>query len=131
MFQAMEVDDSQPPEGDDVTIIEEKSLGSDSEQTKTLPALAPKPQVVIRRSVPGHRLMPARFVTHTGHPGFINAWRMLKKQEQLKRGPKEKETFRRTMYCLPDKHAKLPKFSSSDLAEKALVQEHQDLGFGK
>ncbi|XP_022286997.2 uncharacterized protein LOC111099825 isoform X3 [Crassostrea virginica] len=126
----MEVDESQPPEGDDVTIIEEKSSASDSEQTKTLPALAPKPQVVIRRSVPGHRLMPARFVTHSGHPGFINAWRMLKKQEQLKRGPKEKETFRRTMYCLPDKHAKLPKFSSSDLAEKALVQEHQDLGFG-
>jgi hypothetical protein len=56
---------------------------------------------------------------------------MLKKQEQLKRGPKEKDTFRRAMYCLPDKYAKLPKFSSADLAEKALVQEHQDLGFGR
>ncbi|XP_061192085.1 uncharacterized protein LOC133200283 [Saccostrea echinata] len=123
--------DGETNESDDVTIVEETPEENNHGKEKVLAPLAPKPlPVMIRRSVPGHKLMPTRYLTNTSHPGFINAWRMLKKQEQLKRGPKEKETFRRTMYCLPDKYAKLPKFSSADLAEKALVQEHQDMGYG-
>ncbi|XP_048769889.1 uncharacterized protein LOC125676043 isoform X1 [Ostrea edulis] len=129
----MEINDVDGNESDDVTVVEEtsESSGSGSENAKVLPTLAPKPHpVMLRRSVAGQKLLPGRYLTGSNHPSFINAWRMLKKQEQLKRGPKEKDTFRRAMYCLPDKYAKLPKFSSADAGEKALVQEHQDLGFG-
>jgi len=72
-----------------------------------------------------------------GNPGFntnsqrvVHAIRMMKKREKGKRGPKEKETFQRFFYCLPDKHSKLPKFSSSELLEKTLVRSHCDQGYG-
>ncbi|KAJ8314875.1 hypothetical protein KUTeg_007025 [Tegillarca granosa] len=60
----------------------------------------------------------------------MHALRLLKKRKRLKRGPKEKETFQRYFYCLPNKYAKLPKFSSLDPSEKAVVRQHQEAGFG-
>jgi hypothetical protein len=49
---------------------------------------------------------------------------------KAKRGPKEKDTFQRFIYCLPDKTAKLPRFSSTDDMERAIVKQQQDEGYG-
>lgn len=59
------------------------------------------------------------------------AMRMIRMKERKKRGPKEKECFRNYMYCLPDKYARLPKFSSPDPVERDLVRQHQLQGYGK
>lgn len=65
-------------------------------------------------------------------PGLImHAMELLRQKDKKKRGPKEKETFSVFMYCLPDKNSKLPKFSSLDPIERALVDQHQQDGYGK
>lgn len=50
--------------------------------------------------------------------------------EKRKRGPKEKETFQRVIYCLPNTHAKLPKFSSFDQNEREIIKAHTSAGYG-
>lgn len=66
------------------------------------------------------------------NPGLImHAMELLRQKDKKKRGPKEKETFSVFMYCLPDKNSKLPKFSSLDPIERALVDQHQQEGYGK
>lgn len=47
---------------------------------------------------------------------------------KYKRGPKEKTTFHKFIYCLPDQHATLPRLSSSD--QKSVVEDHQYQGYG-
>lgn len=74
---------------------------------------------------------PSRLGLNTSNPRVLHALRLLKKRNRLKRGPKEKETFQRYFYCLPNKYAKLPKFSSLDPIEKAVVRQHQEAGYGK
>ncbi|KAL4233877.1 hypothetical protein ACF0H5_008551 [Mactra antiquata] len=65
------------------------------------------------------------------NPGLImHAMELLRQKDKKKRGPKEKETFSVFMYCLPDKNSKLPKFSSLDPVERALVEQHQQEGYG-
>ncbi|XP_045197448.2 uncharacterized protein LOC123552120 [Mercenaria mercenaria] len=65
------------------------------------------------------------------NPGLImHAMELLRQKDKKKRGPKEKETFSVFMYCLPDKNSKLPKFSSLDPIERALVDQHQQEGYG-
>lgn len=66
------------------------------------------------------------------NPGLImHAMELLRQKDKKKRGPKEKETFSVFMYCLPDKNSKLPKFSSLDPIERALVDQHQQEGYGE
>lgn len=87
----MEVDENQQSENDDVTIIENTPGTSEREKPRGLQAIAPKPlPVMLRRSIPGHKLLPARFITSTGHPGFMNAWRMLKKTRTVEKRSKRK-----------------------------------------
>lgn len=65
------------------------------------------------------------------NPGLImHAMELLRQKDKKKRGPKEKETFAVFIYCLPDKNSKLPKFSSLDPTERALVDQHQLEGYG-
>ena len=64
------------------------------------------------------------------NPRIMDALKLMQ-TTRMKRGPKEKATFQRYMYCLPEKTAKLPRFSSSDDSERAIVKQHQDLGYGK
>ena len=71
----------------------------------------------------------ARFVRQNT-PNIQQAIRMMRQRSQARRGPKEKETFQRYVYCLPGSSAKIPKFTSHVLTEKALVQSHQDAGYG-
>ncbi|CAC5378262.1 unnamed protein product [Mytilus coruscus] len=66
---------------------------------------------------------------NTTNPKILQALKVMQGTKS-KRGPKEKATFQRYIYCLPDKSSKLPRFSSSDETEKAIVKQHQDQGFG-
>ncbi|XP_052087247.1 uncharacterized protein LOC127724348 isoform X1 [Mytilus californianus] len=66
---------------------------------------------------------------NTTNPKILQALKVMQGTKS-KRGPKEKATFQRYIYCLPDKSSKLPRFSSSDETERAIVKQHQDQGFG-
>ncbi|XP_052243159.1 uncharacterized protein LOC127853073 isoform X2 [Dreissena polymorpha] len=71
-----------------------------------------------------------RFEAVANHGLIMHAMELLRQKDKKKRGPKEKDTFCVFMYCLPDKNAKLPKFSSLDPIERALVDQHQLEGYG-
>jgi len=66
---------------------------------------------------------------NTTNPRILQALQIMQKTK-AKRGPKEKDTFQRFIYCLPDKMAKLPRFSSTDDLERAIVKQQQDEGYG-
>lgn len=66
---------------------------------------------------------------NTTNPRILQALQIMQKTK-AKRGPKEKDTFQRFIYCLPDKTAKLPRFSSTDDMERAIVKQQQDEGYG-
>ncbi|VDI20745.1 Hypothetical predicted protein, partial [Mytilus galloprovincialis] len=66
---------------------------------------------------------------NTTNPKILQALKVMQGTKS-KRGPKEKASFQRYIYCLPDKSSKLPRFSSSDETERAVVKQHQDQGFG-
>lgn len=66
---------------------------------------------------------------NTTNPRIQEALKIMQKTKP-KRGPKEKDTFQRFIYCLPDKFAKLPRFSSTDDMERAIVKQQQDQGYG-
>lgn len=61
---------------------------------------------------------------------LLNVIHLMNNQGKRKRGPREKDTFQRFMYCLADKYDKLPKFTSFEQNEKAMVKAHQQLGYG-
>ncbi|XP_033741432.1 uncharacterized protein LOC117328147 [Pecten maximus] len=61
---------------------------------------------------------------------ILHAIHLMSNQGKRKRGPREKDTFQRFVYCLPDKHEKLPKFTSFDHNEKAIIKAHQHVGYG-
>ena len=72
-----------------------------------------------------------RFEAVANHGLIMHAMELLRQKDKKKRGPKEKDTFAVFMYCLPDKNSKLPKFSSLDPIERALVDQHQQEGYGE
>ncbi|CAG2193301.1 unnamed protein product [Mytilus edulis] len=67
---------------------------------------------------------------NTTNPKILQALKVMQGTKS-KRGPKEKASFQRYIYCLPDKSLKLPRFSSSDETERAVVKQHQDQGPGQ
>lgn len=72
-----------------------------------------------------------QFEAVANHGLIMHAMELLRQKDKKKRGPKEKDTFSVFIYCLPDKNSKLPKFSSLDPVERALVDQHQQEGYGK
>lgn len=72
-----------------------------------------------------------QFEAVANHGLIMHAMELLRQKDKKKRGPKEKDTFSVFMYCLPDKNSKLPKFSSLDPVERALVDQHQQEGYGR
>ncbi|OWF41343.1 uncharacterized protein LOC110462617 [Mizuhopecten yessoensis] len=60
----------------------------------------------------------------------LHAIQVMSNQGKRKRGPKEKDTFQRFVYCLPERYGKLPKFTSFDQNEKAIIKAHQKAGYG-
>lgn len=67
---------------------------------------------------------------NTANPKIIQALKIMQDRLKPKRGPREKATFQRYIYCLPDKSSNLPRFSSADEGERNIVKHHQDEGYG-
>lgn len=100
--------------------------------TRQLPSTASSNQVINRTVIP-NRANAINVMTKMGlksatNPYVLEALKTIQ-ATKFKRGPKEKATFQRFIYCLPDQNAKIPRFSSSD--EKSVIKSHQDQGYGK
>ncbi|XP_052810194.1 uncharacterized protein LOC128238376 isoform X2 [Mya arenaria] len=102
---------------------------------QTTPTSRRQPTIGPIRNKYGRVLRPGidnfgRFEAVANHGLIMHAMELLRQKDKKKRGPKEKDTFAVFMYCLPDKNSKLPKFSSLDPIERALVDQHQQEGYG-